>query len=277
MIIADAKPVEEILEMLPAQGRVLVAGCNGCTAVCHAGGEKEARQLAQALRLAAKTAGRALEIGEYTVTRQCEPEFVAELGDSVEDLGPAAVPSKAAVVSVACGVGVQMLAEYYPGVSVYPGVDTTFYGTTTEHGVWEERCQGCGACILGDTFGLCPIARCAKSLLNGPCGGSQRGWCEVGGETVPCVWDMIVRRAMDAGQLEKMAVRADAKDWRSSRDGGQRKRVREDLRIPGAAEDMHPPAAHDMPNTHKLAAATYTAEEEGAATGQAKSGPGSKR
>jgi ferredoxin len=254
MIIADAKPIGEILEMLPAEGRVLVAGCNGCTAVCQVGGQKEARQLARALGLAATTAGRDLEFGEYTVTRQCEPEFIDELGDALR--------GKAAVVSVACGVGVQMVAEHYPALAVYPGVDTTFYGTTTEHGVWEERCQGCGKCVLGETFGLCPIARCAKSLLNGPCGGSQQGWCEVGGKTVPCVWDMIVRRAMDAGQVEKMAVRTPTKDWSTARDGGQRRRVRDDLRIAGAAEAMHPPAAHGMPNTHKLPPPARTSDEE---------------
>lgn len=268
MIIANEKGVDAILAMLPEKGAVLVAGCNGCTAVCHAGGEKEARILAQALKVAATVAGRDLSVAEYTVTRQCEPEFIEELRSAVEgQVGSSArVPTGGgeptyapgpgrpvdAVVSVACGVGVQMMAEFYPELRVVPGVDTTFYGTTAEHGVWEERCQGCGACVLGETYGLCPVARCAKSLMYGPCGGSQNGWCEVGGKTIPCIWDMIVRRAIDAGEMEAFAMRAAvAKDWSTSRDGGQRKRVREDLRIPGSDDAMNWPES-DVPHRHKL-------------------------
>lgn len=270
MIVASEKGVDSIMATLPKSGRVLVAGCNGCTAVCHVGGEKEARTLAQALRTAARIKKRDIAVSEYTVARQCEPEFVEELRDAIEGrVGSSAklgaerggVASYAAgpgglvdtVVSIACGVGVQMVAEYYPDMRVVPGVDTTFFGTTVEHGVWEERCQGCGQCILSMTYGLCPIARCAKSLMNGPCGGSQKGWCEVGAKTVPCIWDMIVRRAMAAGEMDAFAARiAGAKDWSTARDGGQRRRVREDLRIPGAAETMAPPTRDAMPNTHKL-------------------------
>lgn len=267
MIVANEKGVDAVLAMLPESGRVLVAGCDGCTAVCHVGGEKEARTLAQALRVAAKVARRELTMTEYTVTRQCEPEFLEELADAVAGIvGSSARPTAGeggtstyapgpgvavdVVVSVACGVGVQMLAERFEGTRVVPGVDTTFYGTTVEHGVWEERCQGCGDCVIGTTHGLCPIARCAKSLLFGPCGGSQNGWCEVGGKSIPCIWDMIVRRAAAAGEMEALADRvAQAKDWSTARDGGQRKRVREDMRIAGTSPGS---GADGMPRTHKL-------------------------
>lgn len=270
MIVAEAKGVDEIMASLGLSStRVLVAGCNGCTAVCHVGGEKEAVLMASALRVGARVADRRLVVSEYTVTRQCEPEFIEELRDAIEgrvasssrNLIPAHTTAHYArgsgepvdvVVSVACGVGVQMIAEHYPSLRVVPGVDTTFCGTTVEHGVWEERCQGCGACILGETYGLCPVARCAKSLLNGPCGGSQKGYCEVrdsdGKRTIPCIWDMIVRRVMDAGELKGWAERlARAKDWSTARDGGQRRRVRPDLMLPEGEEESEPAAVADEP------------------------------
>jgi hypothetical protein len=122
--------------------------------------------------------------------------------------------------------------EQFPDKLTVPGLNTSGLSQPTEQGVWEERCQACGDCILGTTGGLCPIARCAKSLLNGPCGGSQRGICEVyADKETPCVWDQIYHRLEALGQLDKlMEVRA-PKNWHSSRDGGQRKIVREDLRL----------------------------------------------
>jgi hypothetical protein len=111
-------------------------------------------------------------------------------------------------------------------------VNTTGLSQPTEQGVWEERCQACGDCVLDSTGGLCPIARCAKSLLNGPCGGSQRGICEVYADRqTPCVWDQIYKRFQALGQLDKMMEVRPPKNWHTSRDGGQRKIVREDLRL----------------------------------------------
>jgi len=99
-----------------------------------------------------------------------------------------------------------------------------------EQGVWEERCQACGDCILGLTAGICPIARCAKQLLNGPCGGSQDGKCEVDPD-VPCAWQLIWERAVKLGRMDQLLEIQPPKDWSKSRDGGQRKIVREDLRL----------------------------------------------
>ena len=163
-------------------------------------------------------------IDEVTVQRQCEWEYIDPLAAQLENYD--------LVLSLGCGVGVQTLAERFPGKRVVPGLNTKFMGLPTEQGVWEERCQACGDCILALTGGLCPVTRCAKSLMNGPCGGSQNGICEVYAEKeTPCVWDQIYHRLKDLGQLDKMMQVRPAKNWHSSRDGGQRKIVREDLRL----------------------------------------------
>jgi len=120
--------------------------------------------------------------------------------------------------------------EQFPALPTLPGLNTKFLGQSTEQGVWEERCQACGDCVLGTTGGICPIARCAKSLLNGPCGGSRNGVCEVDPHT-PCAWQLIYDRLSALGKLELMMELNGMRDWRASRSGGVRKIVRHDLRL----------------------------------------------
>ncbi|MBW2058193.1 MAG: methylenetetrahydrofolate reductase C-terminal domain-containing protein [Deltaproteobacteria bacterium] len=222
MIKAEQKPVDEILGFLDAYKRILLVGCNGCAAVCHAGGEREVAILAATLRMARKKLGQKLEILEETSPRQCEPEFVDALAGKTEDVE--------AILSIACGVGVQALAERFSEIPVYPGVNTMFMGKTVEPGVWVERCQACGNCVLHLTGGICPVTRCAKQLLNGPCGGSRDGVCEIDGET-PCAWQAIYDRLKATGQLDRLELFVPAKRWgRESRDRGPRTIVRGDLK-----------------------------------------------
>jgi ferredoxin len=223
MIKAEQKPVDEILDFLKPHKKILLAGCNACVAVCHAGGEKEVGILASALKMARKKAGQKIEILEDCSTRQCEPEFVQELKEKAEEVE--------AVLSIACGVGVQTVARMFPDIPVYPGLNTTFMGETDELGVWVERCQACGNCVLHVTGGVCPVARCAKQLLNGPCGGSQDGECEIGND-VPCAWQQIYDRLKAIGQLHRMEEIIPVKKWgNESRDKGPRTIVREDLKL----------------------------------------------
>ncbi|NTV90627.1 MAG: hypothetical protein HGA22_09775, partial [Clostridiales bacterium] len=102
------------------------------------------------------------------------------------------------------------------------------FGTTLEIGKWAERCGGCGNCILDRYAGICPVARCSKSLLNGPCGGSMNGKCEVD-SSIECGWQLIYDRAIKLGRLEDLTELEDPKDWRTSRDGGPRTSVREEM------------------------------------------------
>ena len=122
------------------------------------------------------------------------------------------------------------MAEHFPNAWIVPGLNTSFLGLPLEQGVWAERCAACGDCILGLTGGICPIARCSKSLLNGPCGGSIDGHCEVNAE-IPCGWQLIYDRLSSMGKLETLMDIQPPKNWRTSRDGGPRKIVREDLRL----------------------------------------------
>ncbi|MDR2612774.1 MAG: methylenetetrahydrofolate reductase C-terminal domain-containing protein [Deltaproteobacteria bacterium] len=221
MIIASRKPFAEIKGFVAGCSRILVAGCRGCVTVCNAGGSKEVEILASLLRLDAMREGGRLRADEITLERQCDPEYV-------EGLAPRLSEGYDAILSMACPVGPQFLAERFPGERVFPALNACFMGGALAHGVWAERCQACGDCVVHRFGGLCPVSRCAKSLLNGPCGGSAGGRCEVSGET-ECVWHLIVERMEAAGRLGELAGAGPAKDWSASRDGGPRKVVREEL------------------------------------------------
>jgi len=222
MIKAIGKPLEEIIGNVQDAGKVLVAGCDGCVTVCEAGGLKEAKVLASALRLYYTQAGKPAQVDEVSLTRQCDKEYLAQLSDRIDDYD--------AVISLACGAGCQFLTEMYNQKVVFPGVDTCFIGVNEERGYFTERCQACGRCILAETGGICPIARCSKRMLNGPCGGSDKGKCEVNPD-IPCGWELIYERLKTLGQLDRFENPVAPKDWTSARDGGPRKIVREDLRI----------------------------------------------
>ncbi len=220
MIVADRKPLEELLAMIAPFSRILLVGCKGCVTVCNVGGAKEVEVLAAALNIARKKEGAAIQIDTRVLERQCDTEYIEQLRPDVADYE--------AVLSMACGVGPQFLSEAYPEQRFFPAVDTTFYGGAVSHGVWEERCAGCGTCLIHHFDGLCPIARCAKSLLHGPCGGSADGVCEVSRET-ECIWDTIVKKKMAAGRLDDLLQIREPRDWRTARDGGPRRSIREEL------------------------------------------------
>ncbi len=222
MIVADRKPVEEIIEQIKDHDNILILGCNECVTVCEAGGKKEVGVLASALRMHAMKAGRDVKIDEVTLERQCDHEYLEEIRDRIDQYD--------AVVSLACGVGVQFMAEKYHDMPIYPGVNTTFLGATEKRGLWTERCQACGSCILARTGGICPVARCAKRLLNGPCGGSSKGSCEINRE-VDCAWQLIIDRLKALGKLDEYEEICPIKDWSTDRAGGPRKVVREDVQL----------------------------------------------
>jgi len=228
MIVAEQKPLDEIKGLLADVGKVLVVGCGTCVTVCFAGGEKEAGILASSLRMATRIDGSPKDVTHVTVQRQCEWEYIDPLADSIREAD--------IVLSIGCGIGVQALAERFPEKVVVPGLNTSFLGLPREQGIWEERCAACGSCILGLTGGICPIARCAKQLLNGPCGGSQDGVCEIGHET-PCAWQLIYDRLKAQDRLHLILEIQPPKDWSTSRDGGPRRITREDLRLAAEAAE----------------------------------------
>ncbi len=220
MIVAERKPLDEIIGFIKDCKKILIVGCNECVTVCYAGGKKEVAILASALKMAFLKEGKELEVKEVTLERQCDQEYLEEIRDIIDQYD--------AVVSMACGVGVQFMAEKYQSMPVYPALNTLFMGGAEEMGVWSERCQGCGQCILGQTAGICPITRCAKRLLNGPCGGSTQGHCEIN-KDLPCAWQLILDRLKALGRLDDYDRLISIKDWSTERSGGPRKIVREDL------------------------------------------------
>jgi len=215
MIVADKKPIEEIIEEIKNHERILILGCNECVTVCEAGGKKEVGVLASALRMYFLNQGREVKIDEITLERQCDHEYLEEIRDVIDQYD--------SVVSLACGVGVQFMAEKYHSTPVYPGVNTCFLGVTE-----EERCQACGQCILARTGGICPVSRCAKRVLNGPCGGSTKGSCEIHKDII-CAWQLIVDRLKALDKLDDYEELSPLKDWSTDRAGGPRKVVREDV------------------------------------------------
>ena len=223
MITAEQKPFAEIYEMVKDCRRLLVLGCGTCVTVCMAGGEKEAEILASSLRLANRARGITMDVAVATIERQCDREFFDPVRAQVEQAD--------AVLSLACGVGVQLAGEVFEGRRMLPGLNTRFYGVTEQQGIWSERCAGCGSCELATFGGVCPVARCSKGLLNGPCGGSQDGKCEVDPETIDCGWQLIYDRMKKLGLLERLEEIRPVKDWSTGRDGGPGRIVREDITL----------------------------------------------
>ncbi len=222
MIVVKQKPIEWILERLEGHRKVVVLGCGSCATVCFGGGEREVEELSCSLQLALGEKDADMEFEGLTCKRLCDWEFVEPM---METLGSADM-----VVSLGCGAGTNLLAEKLEKTLVIPGVDTLFLGTNFAPDTWHELCASCGECVIDRTFGMCPVARCAKNLLNGPCGGSHEGKCEVSDDT-ECVWAKIVERARALGRLEELERVVPPKDWSASRDGGQRTLERKGLGI----------------------------------------------
>ncbi|MBS3943612.1 MAG: methylenetetrahydrofolate reductase C-terminal domain-containing protein [Dethiobacter sp.] len=222
MIIAKRKPLDQIMEMLAPYNQICVLGCGACVTVCMAGGQKEAEELAALIRIHRKKENRNGRVESFTVERQCEYEYIDQVLERLKGFD--------IILTLACGVGPQTLVEHAADLLVLPGVNTTSMGYPKEQGVWVERCLGCGDCILHLTQGICPITRCAKSILNGPCGGSAEGKCELG-QDIECAWHLIHDRLSALGCLDNLSEIQPLKNWSVSHHGGPRTTVREDVRV----------------------------------------------
>lgn len=222
MIVAERKPLAEILKSVAGAGKVLVVGCETCVAECAAGGRKEVAETAALLRMAFEQAGENVEVREASLDRQCVNQFLAQAGEDVAWADT--------ILSLGCGAGVQALARFYPDKVFVPALNTQFIGTTVEAGVWAEDCSGCGDCQLAYFGAVCPLTRCSKRLLNGPCGGSRGGKCEVSPD-VDCAWQLIYDRLAALNQLDRLRAYVAPKDWSTSHSGRPRTIIREDRRV----------------------------------------------
>ncbi len=222
MIVASPKTVTELRNQLARHRKALFVGCGTCVTVCLAGGEREVGIASYAVRMARRIEGKPLELTQVTIERQCENEFIKNLADLAA--------KSEVIVSFGCGAGVQALAERFPNKPVYPGLDTQFLGILEEQAIWTEKCLGCGDCMLEQFGGICPVTRCAKRMLNGPCGGSTEKECEVDSDR-PCAWQLIYTRLKGINQLDRLEAIVPPKDWRPAWHSGARKIIRKEHRI----------------------------------------------
>lgn len=202
MLISEQKPLEEILSYLDGETNVFLIGCKGCAEGWQSGGEKQVAEMEKTLREQGKTiTGSAVVdmLCDSTLTRLALRTHRSELN------------AADSILVLTDGAGVQTVAEVVDKV-VHPGCNTLSSGGS--HAEWKEaeRCLECGDCVLEFTGGICPIARCAKHLLNGPCGGSHDGQCEVD-PSIPCVWQLIIERLTELGQLDKLERIVPPKNW----------------------------------------------------------------
>jgi len=222
MIVASPKPIKELVGLTKSHDKVLFVGCGTCVTVCLAGGEREVGIAAYAVRMARKLSGKPLEIEQATIERQCENEFIKDLVPLVEH--------NDAIISFGCGAGVQALAERFPTKPVYAALNTQFLGILEEQAVWTEKCLGCGDCMLATFGGICPVTRCAKRLLNGPCGGSTEEHCECDPKR-PCAWQLIFNRLQAIGQLDRLEPIIPPKDWSTGAQSSPRSTTRPEHRM----------------------------------------------
>ena len=204
MIVAERKLFEKIWESIKDCESVLILGCGTCVSICQAGGEKEVGLLASELRMKGRLEGKELRVGEATIKRQCDREFFDSIKEKTKEYN--------VVLSMACGAGVQYCAEVLEPKRVIPALNTRFIGVTAEEGVWAEKCRACGSCVLPDFGGICPITICAKSLVNGPCGGSKNGKCEAN-QANDCAWVLIYNRLKKQNRLDDLRRKAFPKDF----------------------------------------------------------------
>lgn len=204
MIVTTLKPLDEILDFISPYKNILIVGCDGCTQPPR--GIREAETLSLLLDLGGKQRNKEFAFKVNTLVKQCDSYLTAvALKDMIDD-------DVEAVLSLACGLGPQTIVILYPQLPVFPAQNTVFIGAEErEAGTIEERCAACGDCILGLTGGICPVSRCAKSLLNGPCGGSQNGKCEIDPEK-DCAWALIIERLEKLGRLQDLEAIQPPKD-----------------------------------------------------------------
>jgi len=204
MNATEPKPVEEILDSLADARSVFIVGCTGCPIGCDVGGQKWIDEMVAALSGAGKTV-----TGSALLELLCNKALVGiKLGRMVED-----VLAAEAVLVGSCGVGVQAVGNMVARRAV-PAMNTVCLGDY--QGLWpsEERCAECGECLLAFTGGLCPITLCAKSLVNGQCGGTgDDGSCEVSRDH-PCGWQLIYERCKELGRLDDLRRMSEPRDYR---------------------------------------------------------------
>ena len=217
-IITTKKPFEEVLGALKNVNKIGLVSCGSCAAMCQTGGTEGAKEMAEKL-----------EQEGFEVVITIVPEEVCDNRVMMKDFRKIdeELGEIDAILTLSCGLGVasiiQVLSKKHPNIPVFISNNTEFMGMTERIGRFYMRCRGCGDCLLNETGGICPITTCAKSLMNGPCGGMVRGKCEVGNYEKDCGWVLIFNRLKELGRLDLYNKLRDPIDWSES--GHQREVV----------------------------------------------------
>ena len=190
--ITQKKPDEELERLLSGFNRIFIIGCGTCTTLTRTGGEPEVRKFKQDLADKGK-----MITGTTVVPVACDnlsSEFLSDFGEQINQAD--------ALLITSCAFGVQTIARQLKKM-VVPALNTMFIGKETAFGTFDEICTQCGTCIIGETGGICPVTNCHKGLVNGPCGGTNHGKCEID-VNKDCVWTLIYNRLKDLGRIDSM-------------------------------------------------------------------------
>ncbi len=205
MIITAQKPLKTIIADV-GKCPVFLIGCSECATLCHTGGEEEVQRMKKALE-----EHHIIVTGTVILDPACHLQNDKRLLRQHAD----AVKKAQKILVLACGNGVQTVAEIITGTDVVPGTDTLFLGEIQRANQFEKRCQLCGECLLDEFAGFCPVTRCPKSMLNGPCGGSIDGKCEIN-TNLDCVWDLIYKKLKEQEKTAQLHRIQPPKDWSKS-------------------------------------------------------------
>lgn len=203
MIITEQKPLQEIIDSLKGYSRIFIVGCGECSTTCKTGGEPEVLAMKQQLENQGKTV-----VGFCIPDAPCLASKVkAEFARNIK-----AMREAEALLVLSCGLGVQSVKENdRAGLAVFPVCNTLFGSTMDAKGDFLEKCSMCSECVLAVTGGICPVTLCPKGILNGPCGGMDKGKCETDKEK-DCAWVLIYK------ELEKKNKTGDLKKIHAPRD-----------------------------------------------------------
>jgi ferredoxin len=203
MIISELKPMEEITGYLEKDKKVFIVGCNGCAQVSHTGDEKQVLEMKKRLEEAGKTV-----TGYCVIDFLCDKALIkARLYKHSEQ-----IDNSDSLLVMTCGIGIQATSAVVNKI-VHPATNTLSSGGATGEWRGSERCRECGECMLDYTGGICPLTACSKGLINGQCGGSKNGRCEVEPDIRPCGWQMIYERMEKLGNLDRLKVMAPVKNY----------------------------------------------------------------
>lgn len=205
MIITKQKEVDNIIDLV-GDGPVFIAGCSECATLCNTGGEKEVKEMKKILE------DRNIDVTGFVIL---EPACHFLNDKKILNNYKKEIENAKKVLVLACGNGVQTVAELIQDIDVVPGTDALFLGEIKRLGDFERRCNLCGECMVYLYGGLCPLSRCPKSMLNGPCGGSINGKCEISGD-LDCVWDLIIKRLKAYNNLHNLKDIVEPMDWSKS-------------------------------------------------------------